>query len=51
MKNKCSFEEFLRSIYELSMLDYLGLSLEEQKAVELDYVVRYGSPIIWFKKG
>lgn len=48
MKNKPSFEKFLKDIYGMTIFEYQNkLSAAQQKAVEIDYKDRYGS-IKWF---
>lgn len=48
MKNKPSFEKFLKDIYGMTIFEYQNkLSTAQQKAVEIDYKDRYGS-IKWF---
>lgn len=47
-KNKRSFEEFLQIVYSMTMVEYEALSEQQKKAVEIDYIDRYGTPIKWF---
>jgi len=43
MKNKPTFYEFIKNIYGLSIYEYEGLKDMQKKAVEIDYINRYGS--------
>lgn len=45
---KRTFKEFLKIIYAMSYSDYEQLNELQKKAVEVDYINRYGSPIKWF---
>lgn len=47
-KKKRTFEEFLLTIYGISLADYNAMPAAQQKALELDYINRYGSPIVWW---
>jgi hypothetical protein len=47
-KNKRTFEDFLKIIYGMSMVDYDRLPRLTQKAIEVDYIDRYGKPIVWW---
>lgn len=48
MKNKPTFETFLKNIYGMSMVYYDRMPMPMQKAVEIDYTNRYGKPIVWW---
>lgn len=45
---KRTFEEFLNTIYGMTLVDYYLLNDMQKKAAELDYINRYGAPIKWF---
>lgn len=47
-KNKPSFESFLHNVYSMSFSDYSSLPDLAQKAIEIDYINRYGTPTKWF---
>ena len=45
---KRTFEEFLKIVYGLSLAAYNELNAQQKKAVEIDYINRYGAPIKWY---
>ena len=47
-KKKPTFWEFIKNIYGISYIDYrFNLSKDEKRALEIDYLTRYGAPIDW----
>ncbi len=42
---KRTFSEFLKIVYGYTMADYEALNEQQKKAVEIDYINRYGTPI------
>jgi hypothetical protein len=42
-----TFKDFLKLIYGMDMIDYQNANLFQRKALEVDYIDRYGTPIIW----
>lgn len=47
-KNKRTFQEFLKIIHGMTMADYDALNDLQKKALEIDYINRYGTPIKWY---
>lgn len=47
-KSKTTFNDFLKIVYDMYYWDYEALEDVQKKAVEIDYINRYGSPIKWF---
>lgn len=46
-KKKPTFWEFLKNIHGITVAQFYDLSKNEQLAAEIDYKIRYGSPIRW----
>lgn len=48
MKEKRAFCEFIREVYNIDICSYDELPEMQKKAIEIDYINRYGAPIRWF---